>query len=193
MPRPATSSALLPQPWRDPAPRGDGLDPLGERLARAGAVHALQPLFHPVQVHRVPGPAYVLRARHDLAVHPGRHRPAVRARRRALAAGDRPHLHRAARPRIRVGHPQPRNAEQRGRRIVEHDARGSLFILKSLEDPKILEAAGFLVLTSRRPAVILHAEQPARHHAQRSGSSRIPVKFEDPLTLARRIQRHTSG
>ena len=43
--------------------------------------------------------------------------------------GDRPYLNHAARPVLNVGNPQSRNAEQRGRRIVEHDARGFLLIL----------------------------------------------------------------
>lgn len=45
--------------------------------------------------------------------------------RRATAVSDRPYLNRAVRPGLNVGNPQPRNAEHRGRRIVEHDDCGS--------------------------------------------------------------------
>jgi hypothetical protein len=60
----------------------------------------------------------------------GRDRPAVRARRRGRVIGDRPYLQRAVRPRLRIGDLQALHAEQHRRRILEHDARGFLMILK---------------------------------------------------------------
>jgi hypothetical protein len=55
--------------------------------------------------------AQVLGARHDHLVHPRRLHPAPRAAARARVIRDRPNLHRAIRPRLRVSNPQPRNAE----------------------------------------------------------------------------------
>jgi hypothetical protein len=96
-------AGLLPQPGRDPAPRRQARHPLGERLARAGQVGALAPHLDPV-----------------------RDRRAARARRRGRVIGDRPYLHRAVRPLPGVSDLQALHAEQHGRRILEHDARGFL-------------------------------------------------------------------
>jgi hypothetical protein len=43
--------------------------------------------------------------------------------------GDSPYLHRAARIGLRVNDLQAFHAEQHGRRILEHDARGFLMTL----------------------------------------------------------------
>ena len=75
-------------------------------------------------------------------MHPGRDRAALRACRRGRVIGDHPHLHRAVRPGLRVGDPQALHPEQRRRRVLEHDARGFLLILKSVAGPKIVGAAG---------------------------------------------------
>jgi hypothetical protein len=75
-------------------------------------------------------------------MHPVRDRSAVRARRRGRVTGDRPHFQRAARPGLHVGDLQALHAEQRGRRILEHDARGFLVISESVAGPKIVGAAG---------------------------------------------------
>jgi hypothetical protein len=45
--------------------------------------------------------------------------------------GDHPYLQRAVRPGPRIGDLQAIHAEQHRRRILEHDARGFLMILKS--------------------------------------------------------------
>ena len=58
---------------------------------------------------------------------------------------DRPYLHRAAGPGLRIGYLQALHAEQHRRRILEHDARGFLVILKSVGRPKIVGAAGSLI------------------------------------------------
>jgi len=75
-------------------------------------------------------------------MHPVRDRSAVRARRRGRVTGDRPHFQRAARPGLHVGDLQALHAEQRGRRILEHDARGFLVVSESVAGPKIVGAAG---------------------------------------------------
>ena len=59
----------------------------------------------------------------------GRDHPAVRARGRGRVIGDRPYLQRAVRPGLRLNDLQALHAEQHGRRIVDHDARGFLMIL----------------------------------------------------------------
>ena len=83
----------------------------------------------------------------------GRDCPAVRAGRRGRIAGDCPYLQRAIRQRLRIGDLQALHAEQHRRRILEHDARGFLMILKSLVRPKIVKAAGSLITAARRPHV----------------------------------------
>ena len=56
--------------------------------------------------------------------------------------GDRPYFQRAARPGLHVGDPQAFRPEQRRRRILEHDARGFLVILKSVAGPKSVGSRG---------------------------------------------------
>jgi hypothetical protein len=119
-------AGLLPQPGRDPAPRRQARHPLGERLARAGQVGALAPHLDPAQVHRIASPAHIPRPGHHRLMHPVRDRRAARARRRGRVIGDRPYLHRAVRPLPGVSDLQALHAEQHGRRILEHDARGFL-------------------------------------------------------------------
>ena len=63
---------------------------------------------------------------------------------------DRPYIHRAVRPGLRIGDLQALHAEQHGRRILKHDARGFLMILKSVGRPKIVGAAGSLISVTRR-------------------------------------------
>ena len=63
---------------------------------------------------------------------------------------DRPYLQRAVRPGPRIGDLQAIHAEQHRRRILEHDARGFLMILKSVGRPKIVGAAGSLISVTRR-------------------------------------------
>ena len=87
---------------------------------------------------------------------PGRDRPAVRARRRGRVIRNRPYLQRAVRPGLHIGDLQALHAEQHRRRILEHDARGFLMILKSLVNPKIVKAAGSLITAARRD----HAMSP---------------------------------
>ena len=64
-------------------------------------------------------------------MHPPGDRPAIRARHRGRMISDRPYLQRAASPGPRIGDLQALHAEQHRRRILEHDARGFLMILKS--------------------------------------------------------------
>ena len=89
--------------------------------------------FHRRLTHRrstgSPGPARIPRPGQHRLVRPVRERPAVRARRSPGPVRDRPYLKCAARPGLHVGHPQPRHAEQRRRRILKHAARGFLMIL----------------------------------------------------------------
>ncbi len=63
-------------------------------------------------------------------------------RRRPPMIGGHPDRYRAVRPGLRVDDLQALHAEQHGRRIVEHDARGFLMTLMSVARPKIVEAAG---------------------------------------------------
>jgi hypothetical protein len=63
---------------------------------------------------------------------------------------DRPYLQRAAGPGLRVGNLQALHAEQHIRRILKHDARGFLMILKSAGRPKIVGAAGSVISVTRR-------------------------------------------
>ena len=88
------------------------------------------------------GPAHVPRPGHHRLMHPARDRAAIRARRRGRVIRDRPYLHTAARPGLHIGDLQALHPEQRRRRILEHDARGFLVILKSVGRPKIVGAAG---------------------------------------------------
>jgi hypothetical protein len=139
---------VLPQPGRDAAPRRDLRRPFGERLARALLVLALAPHLDPVQVHRIASRAHVLRPGHHRLVHPARDGAAIRARRRSRVIGDRPYLKRAAGSFISVGDLQARHAEQQGRRILEHDARGFL-ISDSVVRPEIVRAAGSRITATR--------------------------------------------
>ena len=82
-------------------------------------------------------------------MHPVRDRAALRARRCGRVIGDRPYLQHAVRPGVRVGDPQAFYAEQRRRRILEHDARGFLVISESVAGPKIAGAAGSLITATR--------------------------------------------
>jgi hypothetical protein len=142
-------AGLLPQPGRDPAPRWQGRHLLGERLARALLVAALPPHFDPPQVHRVAGPAHIPRPGQHRLMHPVRDRAAIRARRRGRVIGDRPYLQHAARAGLHVSDPQALHPEQRRRRILEHDARGFLVILKSVAGPKIVGAVGSQATAAR--------------------------------------------
>jgi hypothetical protein len=81
---------------------------------------------------------------------PARDSAAVRARRHGRITSDRPYLQRAVRPSLRIGDLQALHAEQHRRRILEHDARGFLMILKSVGRPKIVGAAGSLIRVTRR-------------------------------------------
>jgi hypothetical protein len=151
-------AGLLPQPGRDPAPRRQGRHPFGECLARAFLVAALAPDLDPPQVHPIGGPAHVPRPGQHRLMHPAGDRAALRARRRGQVIGDRPYLHHAARSGLRVGDPQALHPEQRRRRILEHDARGFLVILKSVAGPKIVGAAGSQV-TPDTPVTADHANR----------------------------------
>lgn len=139
------------QQCRVPGFPGTPRQRLGESPAAAALPPALPPPLHPAQPHP-PGTAPdVLRPGRRLVMNPGRHRPAVRARSRARATGDRPYRNRAVRAGLRVGYPQAIRAGQHGRRILEHDARGSLMILKSLVRPKIVKAASIIIPAARPP------------------------------------------
>ena len=81
---------------------------------------------------------------------PARDSAAVRARASRRVISDRPYLQRAAGPGLRIGDLQALHAEQHRRRILEHDARGFLMILKSVGRPKIVGAAGSLIGVPRR-------------------------------------------
>ena len=159
-------SGLLPQPRRDPAPRRQGRHRLGERLARAFPVAAFAPVLDPAHVHRVAGPAHVPRPRQHRLVHPARDRAALRARRRGRVIRDRPYLQRAARPGLHAGDLQALHPEQRRRRILQHEARGFLVILKSVAGPKIVGAAG-------SPAT---ATRPSRRGSREPGRTQGPGK-----------------
>ena len=50
--------------------------------------------------------------------------------------GDRPYLQRAVRQRLRIGDLQALYAEQHRRRILEHDARGFLWIMNLSQGPR---------------------------------------------------------
>ena len=69
----------------------------------------------------------------------------------AAAAGSSvtAHTSHAVRPGLHVGDPQALHPEQRRRRILEHDARGFLVILKSVAGPKIVGAAGSQATATR--------------------------------------------
>ena len=84
-------------------------------------------------------------------MHPVRGRAADRARRCGRVIGHSPHFQHAIRPVLHVGDLKALHAEQRGRRILEHDARGFLMILKSVAGPKIVGAAGSQI-TATRPS-----------------------------------------
>jgi streptomycin 6-kinase len=76
---------------------------------------------------------------------------------------DHPYLHRALCAGFRINDLQALHAEQHRRRILDHDARGFLVILKSLVRPKIVGAAGSQ-LTAARP-----------NHARSREPGRTPV------------------
>jgi hypothetical protein len=82
-------------------------------------------------------------------MYPAGDHAAIRARRRGRVMGDRPYFQRAARPGLHVGDPQTFRSEQRRRRILEHDARGFLVILKSVAGPKSVGAAGSQATAAR--------------------------------------------
>jgi hypothetical protein len=133
---------LLAQPGRDPAARRQGRQGLGERLARAFLADALAPELHPVQAHRIAGPAHVPRLGYHRLVHTAGGRAAIRAGRCGRAGRDHPHLDTAVRSGFHAGDLQALHAEQRRRRILEHDARGFLLILKAFGGPRLVGAAG---------------------------------------------------
>ena len=139
---------LLAQPGRDPAPRRQGRRPFGERRTRALLVLALPPHLDPPQLHHVPGAAHVPRPGHHRLVHPARDHAAARACRRSRVIGDRPYLKRAVGSLISIGDLQTLHAEQHGRRILEHDARGFL-ISDSVVRPEIVNGAGFRITATR--------------------------------------------
>ena len=181
-------AGLLAQPGRDPAPRRQARHPLGERLAQAFRVAALAPDLDPPHVYPVPGPAHIPRPGQHRLMHPARDRAAIRARRRGRIIGDRPYLHRAARPGLHVGDLQALHPEQRRRRILEHDARGFLVILMSVRRPKIVGAAGSqatatrqLPRRSRQPAKTCpaHSVTPVPRR-ESPASDNVPANFEEP-------------
>ena len=141
---------LLPQPPGQPAPRRHLRHPLGERLPPALPGFTFPAPLHPPHLHRIQAPGHIPRPGQHLLMDPARHSAAVRARASGRMIGDRPYLHRAARPGLRIGDLQALHAEQHGRRILEHDARGFLMILKSVGRPKIVGAAGSLIRAPRR-------------------------------------------
>ena len=149
-------AGLLPQPGCQTAPRRHLRQRLGERLPRAPLVQALPAALDPAGPHPVAGPPDIPRPGQHGVMPPGRDRPAVRARRRGRVIRDRPYLQRAVRPGLHIGDLQALHAEQHRRRILEHDARGFLMILKSLVRPKIVKAAGSLITAARRD----HAMSP---------------------------------
>jgi hypothetical protein len=110
--------------------------------------------------HRVAGPAHVPRPGQHRFMHSPGDRPALRARGCGRMIGDRPYLQRAVCPGPRIGDLQAIHAEQHRRRILEHDARGFLMILKSLVRPKIVKAAGSLFMAARRTHT--GSREPAR-------------------------------
>ena len=81
-------------------------------------------------------------------MYPVRDRTAVRARRGGLAICDNPHLDAAARSGLHAGDLEALHPEQRGRRILEHDARGFL-ISEPVVRPEIVGAAGSLITATR--------------------------------------------
>jgi hypothetical protein len=143
------TAGLLTQPGGDPAPRRQGRHPFGERLARALRVAALAPELDPAQGHRVTGPAHVPRPGHHRLTRPAGDHAALRARPAGLAGCDYPHLNAAVRSRLHACDLQALYAEQHRRRILEHDARGFLLILKSVGGPKIVGAAGSRITATR--------------------------------------------
>jgi len=143
---------LFPQPGGDPAQRRQGRHPFGERLPRAGRAGALAPDLDLAQVHWIAGPAHVPRPGHHRLMHPVRDRCAVRARRRGRVIGDRPYLNRAVRPLFGAGDLQALHAEQHGRRIVEHDARGFL-ISDSCGKARDRKSRGLPIAATRRNRV----------------------------------------
>jgi len=122
---------LLPQPGRDPAPRRNLRQLLGERLALTVPVPAFPAPLDPPRAHRVVGPAHVPRPGQHQLMHPRRDRPAVRARGSGRVIRDRPYFQRATRHDLHVSYPQALHAERRRRRIVKHDARSFPMILMS--------------------------------------------------------------
>jgi hypothetical protein len=139
----------LPQPPGHPAARRHLRHPLGERLAATPLLITLPAALHPGQRHQVQAPAHVFRMGRDQLMHPGRGRPAARARRRGRVIGDRPHLQRTVRAGPRIGDLQPLHAKQHRRRILDHDARGFLLIMNpgKAQDRR---TAGFLITAARQ-------------------------------------------
>jgi hypothetical protein len=127
---------LLAQPGRNATARRHGWHRLGERLARAPRVAAFAPVLDPAQVHCLTGAAHVPRPGHHRLVHPVRDRAAIRACPGSLQGCDRPHLNPAVRSGFHAGDLQACHAEQRRCRILEHDGRGFLLILKSVGGPR---------------------------------------------------------
>ena len=165
-------SGLLPQPPRQAAPRRHLRHPFGERLPLAARLTALPAALDPPRPHLVTSPAHVPRPGQHGVMHPAGDRPAVRARHRGRMISDRPYLQRAVCPGPRIGDLQALHAEQHRRRILEHDARGFLMILKSLVRPKIVGAAGSLITAARRT------------HAGSRGPGRTPGTGTPSSTLA---------
>ena len=118
-------SGLLPQPGRDPAPRRDLRQRLGERLAPAAAVFAHPTTLDQAELHITGTVPDITRPGQHPLVHVLRDRPAAQARRHGR--GHRPHRHPPVRLPLHLRDPQPGRAEQRRGRILGR--RGSPAIL----------------------------------------------------------------
>ena len=133
---------LLAQPGRDPAPRRQGGTCSVDVLrGRSGLPRLRRTLTHRRSTRSAarrtsPGRASTVSCTQPETVPQSGH---------AAAAGSSVTAHTSThpvQPGLHVGDPQALHPEQRRRRILEHDARGFLVILKSVAGPKIVGAAG---------------------------------------------------
>ena len=102
---------LLPQPPGQPAPRRHLRHPLGERLPLTLPGFTFPAPLHPPHLHRIQAPGHIPRPGQHLLMDPARHSAAVGARASGRVISDRPYLHRAARPGLRIGDLQALHAE----------------------------------------------------------------------------------
>jgi hypothetical protein len=112
--------------------------------------------------------------RHETVPQPG-------ARRGVRVIGDRPHLPRAARPRLHVRDLQALHAGQRRRPILERDARGLLMILNPVGRLKIVKAAA---PRSHRHAVTPPDHPRQAHNRHRAHHNRHLTHRHQPVTAS---------